>query len=141
MEAAKFAAASDNEPSRTSVLGSIYFELSQSGDTPPWSKDTWSFAPINLGQIKREAASFGVETDSIGGRSSNITFQTPATNARLECKEVATWTNTSTWLETVDFTNKTSWNDMNRPTGLDRGYLLKGFANVGPAIGFFMSPI
>ncbi|KAH0025825.1 hypothetical protein KCU78_g4591, partial [Aureobasidium melanogenum] len=96
----------------TSVQSWLYsaaIELSQSGDTPLWSKDTWSFAPVDLTEINRKAASFGIDIASIGGRSSNITFQTPAARARLECEEVDTWTNTSVWVAAVDFTDKASW--------------------------------
>ncbi|KAH0174627.1 hypothetical protein KCU67_g657, partial [Aureobasidium melanogenum] len=149
IETADFEAPSNNEPLRTSVLGSIYhdsvqtwlysatIELAQSGDTPPWSKDEWSFAPIDLGEIYRKSAAFRVDTVNIGGRTSNITFETPAVRARLECEKVDTWTNTSTWMAAIDFTNRSSWNDTNRPPGLDRGFVLTGFANVGTAIGFF----
>ncbi|KAH0360600.1 hypothetical protein KCU65_g9309, partial [Aureobasidium melanogenum] len=141
--------APDDEPMMASILGSIYdtsvqswlysaaIELSQSGDTPPWSKDTWSFAPIDLHEINRKAPSFGTETANTGGRTSNITFQTPAVRARLECEDVDTWTDTSTWITAIDFTNRSVWNDTNKPPGLDHGYVLNGFANVNVASGAF----
>jgi len=146
---ANFASPSNADPIRTSVLGSIYddsvqswlysatIELSQSGGTPPWSRDKWSFAPLDLSEIRTWAASLGISASNLAGRSSNITFRTPAVRASLECRTLDTWTDTSIWTEALDFTNKSSWNATNRPPGLDHGYVLKGFANVGTATGFF----
>ncbi|KAI4716309.1 hypothetical protein E4T48_07491, partial [Aureobasidium sp. EXF-10727] len=102
-------------------------EITQSASTPPWSKDTWSFVPLDS-QVVQEASSFQNNT----GR--NITVQTPALRARLECTPVDYASNMSTWLTMADFRNTTQWNATNTPLGLSQGYFLNGLAAQGPGL-------
>lgn len=121
------------------VLGSVFgaslqnwlygatIELTQSASTPPWSKDTWSFVPLDS-RITREAAS------SLNFTNRNITIETPALRARLECQVVDYGANRSAWLVETDFSNTTIWNRTNTPAGLDHGYYLNDLAARGPGL-------
>ncbi|THX43800.1 hypothetical protein D6D10_00823 [Aureobasidium pullulans] len=102
-------------------------ELTQSASTPPWSKDTWSFVPLDS-QVTQEAAS------GLNSTGRNITFETPAIRARLECSIVDYASNKSAWLVETDFGNKTAWNRTNAPAGLDHGYYLNELAARGPGL-------
>jgi hypothetical protein len=80
------AALSDTyQSSLQSWLYGAAVEISQSGSTPAWSKDTWSFVPLELGDIREAVSAIGQNTTSVPGYSQNITFETQGLRARLEC--------------------------------------------------------
>ncbi|KAI5198770.1 hypothetical protein E4T39_06562 [Aureobasidium subglaciale] len=118
-------------------------EMSQSGSTPAWSRDSWSFVPLDHDDIA--AATSSVETSDIG-IARNITFETYALSARLECRVIDYPANVSAWLRSIDFSNKTIdpatnmsvWNSTNSPPNLDHGYTLTGWANIGPRSGHYV---
>ncbi|RDW71544.1 hypothetical protein BP6252_08107 [Coleophoma cylindrospora] len=94
--------------------------------TPPsWTKDDWAFVPANLTSVQASASNttYDSETSNLGP-SNNITVQTPALRGRLECIPLS-FSNTSAWLNTLDFTNSSAWNDPNIPADLKTGYELK----------------
>jgi hypothetical protein len=120
-------------------------EISQSGSTPAWSKDTWSFVPLELKDIREAVSAFGMDTKSAPGYSPNVTFETQGLRARLECYVLDYPKDTSLWLEEFDFTNRTidpamnqsMWNATNSPPGLNYGYALTGMADRGPRSGYY----
>jgi hypothetical protein len=120
-------------------------EVSQSGSTPAWSKDTWSFVPLELGDIREAVSALGVDTTSILGSGRNITFETQGLRARLECHALDYPRNTSLWLKQIDFTNRTIdpamnqsvWDATNSPPDLEYGYALTGMAKKGPRYGYY----
>lgn len=106
---------------RNSLLGWLYgatIELFESAVTPAWSKDTWSFLPLDMDGLGN--AAFRTSGSTNTGLISNATFQTPALCARLECESL----DTSGWVTKWDFSNDTLWNSTNRPPGLEYGYTL-----------------
>lgn len=140
------AALSDTyESSLQSWLYGATIELSHSATTPAWSKDTWSFVPLELGDIREAASSAELNATSVPGYSRNITFETQGLRARLECRALDYPKDTSLWLQHIDFTNRTIdpamkqsvWNATNSPPGLDHGYTLTGLANRGPRYGYY----
>ncbi|KAI4719200.1 hypothetical protein E4T48_04508 [Aureobasidium sp. EXF-10727] len=126
------------DPKRTTLLKTVYqtsslqswlygaaIEVSQSGPTPLWSKDTWSFVPLDLQDLHSQVLQ---EVQLIkAGQNFNISVETPALRARLQCSPLD-YSNTSLWLTRLDFSNQTMWNDSNKPEGLNHGYTLKGSA-------------
>lgn len=102
-----------------------------------WGKDTWSFSPLDTQDLNIAAASISDGGVSSLGYTRNITFQTSALRARLECKTLDYPSNTSAWLETIDFTDKRKWNATNSPPNIDHGYKLLGVAAGGPRNGYF----
>ncbi|CZR53400.1 uncharacterized protein PAC_03278 [Phialocephala subalpina] len=100
-----------------------------------WMSDDWAFMPVDMSSIptSSRAVSF---TDSvpIAGPASNVTFDTPALRGRLDCTPID-MSNTSAWLYTLDFTNKTAWNDANIPSDLKTGYELKLGLALNESIG------
>ncbi|KAI5203569.1 hypothetical protein E4T39_04140 [Aureobasidium subglaciale] len=102
-------------------------EVTQLASTPPWSKDTWSFPPLNP-EITREATSRANST------ARNITLVTPALRGRLECVPVDIPSEIPTWLGEVDLKNKSKWHDTLIPEGFDLAYYLNDTASEGPGL-------
>jgi hypothetical protein len=128
-----------------SWLYSAAVEISQSGSTPTWSKDTWSFLPLDFGDIREALSSVELDTVSIPGYVQNITFETQGLRARLDCRALDYPQDTTSWLKHIDFTNRTIdpamnqsvWNATNSPSDLEHGYTLTGMANRGPRSGYY----
>ncbi|KAK6002785.1 hypothetical protein QM012_001535 [Aureobasidium pullulans] len=146
IDSAHTAALSDiYQSSLQSWLYGAAVEISQSGSAPAWTKDTWSFVPLDFGDIEEALTSTGSNATNVPGYSRNITFDTHGLRARLECRVMDYPKNTSLWLENIDFTNRTIdpvtkqslWNATNSPPDLDHGYVLSGMANRGPRYGYY----
>lgn len=114
-----------------SWLYSATLELAQQASTPPWSKDTWSFAPLNTDDLLHNNTSLKDISTADLMQARNITVETLAVRARLDCEPQAFVSNTSSWVEAINFKNRTAWNATNKPLNLDHGYVLKGPANMG----------
>lgn len=114
-----------------SWLYSATLELTQQASTPPWSKDTWSFAPLDTDSLLLNETSLKDISLTNLMQARNVTLETLAVRARLECKPQSFVSNTSSWVEKIDFKNRTMWNTTNKPQNLDQGYILKGPANMG----------
>jgi hypothetical protein len=121
-------------------------EISQSGSTPAWSKDSWSFIPLELEDIREALSSVKLNTLSVPGYSRNVTFETQGLRARLECQALDYPKNTSLWLEQIDLidwrvdpaTNQSARNATNNPPDVGYGYTLIGMANTGPRFGNYI---
>lgn len=79
-------------------------ELSYAGSNLAWTKDEWSFVPVNMNGM---VSGPGITAAS---EPANITLDTSALRGRLECNPVD-MSNTSNWLKTWDLTNSTLWNE------------------------------
>ena len=82
---------------------------------PPWTKEDWVFAAVNVNST---------EIPNFGHDMVNVTLDTMALRGRLDCTPVD-MLNHSKWLITHDFTNRTLWNDTSIPAGLKVGYELE----------------
>jgi hypothetical protein len=89
---------------------SATIQLTLDGAEPPWSKDRWSFLPVSLAPLPdssnaSQIQNLGASTAETSGllTSTNFTFSTTATRARLECEAIPDIANTSTWLEEVQY--------------------------------------
>lgn len=92
-----------------------------------WTQGDWAFVPAELESVslsQESGSSSSTNTSELLGPSINATFSTPALRARLECNQLD-MSNMSAWLTTLDFTNKSAWNDLNIPSDLKVGYELK----------------
>ncbi|KAK7698892.1 hypothetical protein SLS64_012102 [Diaporthe eres] len=111
----------------TSWLYGALLETMGASETPSWSKDMWSFAPVDFSASS--AAILGLSdnepTTSLSSLPYNVSIETQALRARLSCSAVEAARNASTWLETLDFKNDKAWNSTNSPPGLDIGYELR----------------
>ncbi|KAI4723658.1 hypothetical protein E4T48_00056 [Aureobasidium sp. EXF-10727] len=114
-----------------SWLYSATLELTQQASTPSWSKDTWSFVPIDTRNLSFNDASIKGISAAALSQAQNMTLETLAVRARLDCRPQTYVTNTSSWVEEINFKNRTMWNVTNKPPNLDHGYILKGPANMG----------
>jgi hypothetical protein len=96
------------------------------GPGPVWSQDDWSFVPIpsdleDLTSAKHRSSSLRAD-----GSLTNLTVQTPAIRARLDCSTVELPRNLSLWLTTQN-------DEFGHPniTGLDSYYTPVGYIRVG----------
>jgi hypothetical protein len=86
------------------------------GSEPDWSKDGWSFVPVDLSELKhRQTSTTGTETDTSDAYGSliNVTLTTPAIRGRVECHQPeeirngsTNWNYNTTWTDSE--TNKTT---------------------------------
>lgn len=103
-------------------------QLTLNGSEPSWSKDGWSFAPIQLNNLNRTDLPNDLdESDkSLSIPTSNISFTTPAIRGRIECTDypVQTLVNLSSWLTPTNISNHTIWNASTIPHNIPGGYQL-----------------
>jgi hypothetical protein len=85
------------------------------GPAPAWSKDEWSFVPLYADVGRAGLLKYA---NSGSDRSSNLTLETPAIRARLECSTLNWPGNKSSWLNWTD-TNDTRDSTMHVPGGLN----------------------
>ncbi|KAK5046978.1 hypothetical protein LTR84_006920 [Exophiala bonariae] len=132
----------------TNWLYSATLQLAYNGSEAPWSKDGWSFAPIDLSSIPESAmykstpstknSTSGVAAD---GPGVNVTLTTPAIRGTLDCTVAEAATNLSAWLTEWDMTDRDRWNVSTNPTGLERGFEVNSEIELGPQAGFSTTPI
>ncbi|TIA16947.1 hypothetical protein D6C81_05754 [Aureobasidium pullulans] len=115
-------------------LYSATTEITQHGITPAWSKDTWSFLPMDLSGVDYDIRyARGALNNNTQIR--NLTLQTTGLKASLDCHSLNYASDPPLWLTELDFlhspiSNDVSlWNDINRPSILDLGYTLKNFSS------------
>lgn len=120
-------------------------ELSQSTTTPPWTKDTWGFVPVDMDTLKRSIASSHQSSWNVSGLALNMTFETPALRAQLQCRRYDPSEDKVPWVTEMNFERNNTmpdthgviqWNATNKPPGLEYGYVLTGTAARGSLSGY-----
>ncbi|KAF2122407.1 hypothetical protein BDV96DRAFT_594294 [Lophiotrema nucula] len=111
-------------------------QLILNGSEPAWSRDGWSFVPVDLSEFSTiTAESFqrigdkGDDDDQLEAliANRNVSISTSAIRARVECSQTPAVANVSSWLYTWDdMNNKTFWNVTQNPKDLDTAYSLYG---------------
>jgi hypothetical protein len=96
------------------------------GPAPAWSKDEWSFVPLHSDM---ETFSLASSTPSGSNMSTNLTLETPAIRARLECSTLDWPGNISTWLDWIDSNH--TYNSRVRVSGLNYSYYLSSAVYMG----------
>lgn len=115
-------------------------ELTLNGSQPAWSKDGWSFVPIDMTNLQNVDLPQGIDNSdpAVDGSQSNVSFTTPALRGRLECSQYprGSLTNLSLWLTPKDLSNHTYWNVSTIPRGLEGGYQLgtQGLYSYSPSV-------
>ncbi|KAL2028246.1 hypothetical protein VTO58DRAFT_110934 [Aureobasidium pullulans] len=115
-------------------LYSATTEITQHGVTPVWSKDTWSFLPLDLSGIDNDIRYARGALNS-NTQIRNLTLQTTGLKASLDCHSLNYTSDPPLWLTELDFLHSpisngvSLWNDTNRPLILDLGYTLKNFSS------------
>jgi hypothetical protein len=126
----------------TSWLYSAAVEVVYKVTPPAWTIDEWSFVPLvlptNMSFQDSSNQSGSSNSSSTGSNQepgnvlANLTVNTPGIRARLDCKHIDMSKNTSNWLTTLDFTNKTAFNSSHDiPPGIKVGYELKQQFSLG----------
>jgi hypothetical protein len=132
----------------TNWLYSATLQLAYNGSEPPWSKDGWSFVPVELSSIQesemyRATPSTKDSTSSAVTKppSVNVTITTPALRGILDCTPLEAAANLSSWLTEWDLTDSAKWNISVNPVGLDRGFEVNGLIELGPQAALSTTPI
>lgn len=105
-------------------------QLALNGSQPAWSKDGWSFVPLDLSNINSSSSlsTLGASKpdDATSDPETNITFETPAIRGRIQCSKPSNqvFTNISNWLTPTDVSNYTIYNRSTIPSGFRGGYQL-----------------
>jgi hypothetical protein len=124
-----------NNPELGDMLNDVFYNLKTNwmytaiiqtalkGPQPVWSKDDWNFVPL----LSTLEASVSVQENSSGPSDirspANLTVQTPAIRARIECSVIESTNNLSLWL-TARKSKEPSSTYLNI-TGLDNYYWLR----------------
>lgn len=125
----------------TNWMYSALIEATLNGSEPPWSKDGWSFIPLDFSSVPPPSSELRSGSQSDGQTSelffdSNITVHTPALRGRLECNMI---TNTSDYmddwpdLEDVRFSRNVSKVYLASPRFGSGGFYLNCCANTSNA--------
>lgn len=117
----------------TNWLYSATIQLALNGSQPPWSKDGWSFVPLELTRsIDKEL------TQDLGASpftpEVTVSLTTPAVRGRVECSGYEELADTSSWLTLVNLTMHLNTNSI--PEGLETAYRL-GPPNPWSGANFF----
>lgn len=106
-------------------------ELAYNGSHSRWTSNDWAFAPVDITNVSVPVIQNTGSNTSVTlnehsqklGASTNVTVDTPALRGRIECTPVDL-SNTSNWLTTLNFSDKSEWDPSSTPPGLELGYSL-----------------
>lgn len=96
-------------------------QIALQGPEPVWSRDDWSFVPLDPTLGESAFASGSGSNSRSSDSSANLTAHTPAIRARLDCSIIDTTSNISSWLAARDDDAKPYLN----VTGPDEYYWLR----------------
>lgn len=105
----------------TNWLYSATLQLTMGGSQPPWSRDGWSFIPIDLTKFLNESQK--IDPLSLDW-ATNLSITTPAIRGRLECTPYENLSNLSAWLTLQEFENISDWNASTIPHAIKSAYHL-----------------
>ncbi|RDW58610.1 hypothetical protein BP6252_13086 [Coleophoma cylindrospora] len=124
------------------LTGWLYGALLETMDatsSPPWSKDAWSFAPVDFSASADAIFKLSKNTTILQELPYNVTVYTPALTAFFDCKPFDV--NSSSLLATLNFTDDNIWNTTNRPRSLEVGYELSNYiSNLGNSMSQYILP-
>ncbi|KAJ1705681.1 hypothetical protein NYO67_12157 [Aspergillus flavus] len=112
-------------------------QLTLNASEPAWSKDGWSFVPVDLSTVSLPIPEKTLDINDQGGlgKSSqiNVSLATPAIRGRVECSPYEGLLNLSAWLTPTDVSNSSTWSlspsaeDLKMAYELGVGYKLNGY--------------
>ncbi|KAI3325397.1 hypothetical protein HD806DRAFT_490219 [Xylariaceae sp. AK1471] len=108
----------------TSWMYGATTQLSLQGPEPPWSSDGWSFVPSDISVISSQHSQQNGNSTAGVDLPVNVTMETPAIRARLECSPYDFLDDRTIWLTKWDLTDKKHWNTTLNPKDLKTGYEL-----------------
>ncbi|KAI8634568.1 hypothetical protein F5Y19DRAFT_461290 [Xylariaceae sp. FL1651] len=126
----------------TSWMYGATTQLSLQGPEPPWSSEGWSFVPSDLSVVSLQH--FQQTGNSMMGIDLpvNVTLETPAIRARLECSPYDFLDDRAMWLTQWDLTDEDNWNTTANPGDLKTGYELGVYmANSPPPSSLYLGQI
>jgi hypothetical protein len=114
----------------TNWMYSATLEMTQSTAPLPWTREDWSFLPVDLASVRTQAKTIADAAKNPNLGAYNVTVQTPALRARLDCRA-----SDLDWINDLDFSNKTLWNSTSAPNNLTVGYELTNSIQTGYSLG------
>lgn len=132
----------------TNWLYSATMQLAYNGSEPSWSKDGWSFVPIDLSSIpdsemyqSTPSTKNSSSDTAIKATSVNVTLTTPALRGTLDCTIAEAAANLSSWVTEWDLSDSDRWNISINPAGLERGFEVNRLIELGVQTGLSTTPI
>ncbi|KAK5559571.1 hypothetical protein LTR46_002613 [Exophiala xenobiotica] len=132
----------------TNWLYSATLQLAYNGSQPPWSRDGWSFVPVDLSSVvdsamyKNTPSTNNSDPNSASSaKTVNVTVTTPALRGKLTCSAAGQVSNLSSWTTQWDLTNRMVWNVTKNPAELHNGYEVNGNFELGAIADLSTTPI
>jgi len=118
----------------TSWLYEAVLELTEQSVSPPWSKDSYSFVPVDIASTKPTASTI-LGKDDILDATYNVTVHTSALRARLGCRQLDIVRNQSSWLTKYQLNetaidplyNTSIWDGYHVPTNITIAYEIEAY--------------
>lgn len=107
----------------TNWLYSATLQLALNASQPKWSRDGWSFVPLDTQGLATGRISDQPRA-SLFDPMINITVQSPAIRARLDCTPYGELENHTKWLTHTDATNSSIWDQSTIPKNISDAYQL-----------------
>jgi len=108
---------------------SAMLQLTRNGSDPSWSKEGWSFVPIDIGKpLTMENITVRTThlSDCVAKLQQRFSFVTSAIRGRVECDSSArgySIQNKSSWVDTYDLGNSKLWSQ--HPANISKAYWFK----------------
>jgi hypothetical protein len=139
----------------TSWMYTAIIQLVLNGTEPAWSREGWSFIPVDTSHIEKPAIQKTGRNDDENDEDGNqlddfnddalqflsmtVTLHTPALRARLECNPVDTG-NFSEWFELQNLTDTFEWNVTTNPQDWKTGWWTNKLGGGNLSTSFFAHP-
>ncbi|KAL5385541.1 hypothetical protein DPSP01_004655 [Paraphaeosphaeria sporulosa] len=112
------------QDSSSNWMFSAIAQITMNGSRPTWTKDEWSFLPLDLHQFINSSN----PSNSIVAGTHNVTISTSAVRVRVECNTIPAIRNVSSWLGDEDIYYM---EDVRKKTGLNNFTALRRYAFEG----------
>ena len=110
---------------QSSWLFSALAECAYNSSPHSFSKDGWTFAPIDLDQVNTNSAPIKVTNSTqrgvLQGPTLNMTYSTQALSGRVACSPIP---DSGQWMSVQNLSDPAAWDVLGNPKDLDVGYEL-----------------
>lgn len=116
-------------------------QLILDGPEPAWSKNGWSFVPLDLSNVTNETSLLDDEQSSVRDFSQlNISFTTQAIRGSIECSPIDGLKNLTSWLTLLNFTDTDVWNVSTITPDADLGFAVGAPGEYSESSAYIFTP-
>jgi len=116
-------------------LYSAAIQLTLNGSQPFWSRDGWSFLPVDLSELNgplkgsstRQGRVTSYDEDRSSYSSTNVSLTTPSIRGRVDCTPLTSQDigKDSPWFDEIDLSNSSVWDTSRNDPYIRIGYQLR----------------